>query len=107
MKDFTDKQQVSIYVETLFQLSRDAWRKGRMDAFDFISSHLVGLVPASALDGFMAELDPDHGTNVRARLDTSKPTGNGNGGTLIPVPKPPPPLPPANFQVRESEVLKW
>jgi hypothetical protein len=87
---------ISVYTETLFALARDAWRKGRLDAFDFIRGYLVGLVPSCALDAFINDLDPDHSTNVRTwPLDDSKPPKpNGSGGSLVTNPVPDKPLAP-------------
>lgn len=104
-----DQSNIGVYIETLFALARDAWRQGRLDAFEFIRGYLIGLVPSVALDAFIDSLDPDHKTNVRTwPLDDSKPPKpNGNGGTLVTNPKPPPPLPPAPMRVRENADIKW
>jgi hypothetical protein len=107
-----DRENIAIYIETLFTLARDAWRQGRTETFDWlVKGYLTGLVPASALAAFVADMDPNHGTNVRARVLPH----DGNGGTLVTNPVPPPRLPPAPsrldldapFRVAESSSLKW
>src|SRR5258707_418744 len=96
-----DHENVSIYVETLFALARDAWEQDRLEAFDFIKSYLVGLVPGNALNAFVDGLKPSPMTVI-------KQASTYNGGSLVTNPSPPPRLPPTpQFQVRESATLKW
>lgn len=90
-----NRDNVSIYVETLFALARDARAQGRPEALDFIKGYLVGLVPASALQGFLDDLIP-------IKPDQSKPPKpNGNGGSsLVLNPVPDKPLSPAGLAVK-------
>lgn len=96
-----DHDNVSIYVETLFALARDAWKRGHPEAFDFIKGYLVGLVPSSALDAFIAELDPNHGTSLRAY----RPAGP-YGGSLVPNPVTPPKLPPSTSRLSLDDLVR-
>lgn len=95
-----DHQNVSIYTETLFALARDAWKRGHPEAFDFIKGYLVGLVPSSALDAFIAELDPNHGTSLRAYKPAQP-----YGGVLVPKPVPPPTQPPSPTRLTLDDLL--
>ena len=90
-----DHDNVSLYCETLFALARDAWRQDRREAFDFVKSYLVGLVPSSALQAFCDDLAP-------VALDRSKPRPNGHGGALVTNPVPDKPLSPVG-----GLAVKW
>jgi hypothetical protein len=91
-----DRTTVSIYVETLFALARDAWNQDDKAVYAFVRSYLVGLVPSSALDGF------ENGLGASLKLDTSKPKPkpNGNGGALVTNPVPDKPLSPSGLAVK-------
>lgn len=96
-----DKDNMAIYVQTLFALARDAWRQDRLEAFEFIKGYLVGLVPGNALQAFVDGLEPSPITQIKR-------SANNNGGATVTNPVTPPRLPPAPvFRPRESETLKW
>lgn len=89
MRDFTTNEQVTIYVETLFGLARDSFKQGKLEAFEFIAERLHGLVPKSAFDGFISGLEPNHGTNVRARVERKPRKNDGGDAVTNPVPNKP------------------
>jgi hypothetical protein len=90
------RENVSIYVETLFALARDARLQGQLEAYGFIRSYLVGLVPRSALEAFEDSL------GASPRLDTSRPKPKPNGNSMVPNPVPDKPLSPVG-----GLAVKW
>jgi hypothetical protein len=55
MFDLKSKQEVDIYVSTLFALARDARKQNKDEAYLFIAKYLHGLVPDADIDAMHDE----------------------------------------------------
>ena len=63
MKTLETQEHLAIYADTLFGLSRDAYRSGHQEAFRFIAERLTGIVPDAMVQAFHDSLKDDDGAS--------------------------------------------